>query len=250
MSIIATLTTSLTLSDGGSSWAKAPVITANTGTSETYTQPLSVGTSPVSVTLPLAAVKVVQIRNLAPIGISAPVAAPILSQAAGGALAATTYYVKITYVNLMGETIASIESSLAVLINSVLVVAAPPALGSAIGWNVYVSNTGGGGSGTETKQNGSTPIAIGTAWNEPTSGLVAGSALPGANTTAAVVTVTWTKQGGASLTVIDLWPGAQIAFGEPTSTGGFDAPSGIGGVTAISLQSSIAATPVEVVVAG
>ena len=39
------------------------------------------------------------------------------------------------------------------------------------------------GTGTETRQNGGTAIALGTAWVEPTSGLVAGAALPVANTT-------------------------------------------------------------------
>jgi hypothetical protein len=114
-----------------------------------------------------------------------PTANGALSATAGGALGATTYFVKITYVNSTGETLPGPETNLAVGANNVLNVAAPPAPpAGATGWNVYVSNTAGGGSGAETKQNGGVPIAIGAAWVEPTTGLVAGAAVPGANTTA------------------------------------------------------------------
>lgn len=113
----------------------------------------------------------------------APLPAPIngvLSATAGGALAGATYFVRSTWVNSTGETLASVETSLAVAANNVLNVAAPasPPFG-ATGWNVYVSTT----TGTETRQNGGVPIAINTAWVEPTTGLVAGAALPGGNTT-------------------------------------------------------------------
>lgn len=116
-------------------------------------------------------------------GIAAPTNGA-LTDTAGGALAATTYYVKTTWVSNSGETLASVETNRAVAINRQLNVAAPgSAPAGATGWNVYVSNTAGGGAGAETKQNGGTPIALGVAWVEPTSGLVAGAALPGANTT-------------------------------------------------------------------
>lgn len=111
-------------------------------------------------------------------GLAAP-SAPTLTQVATGALAAHTYFAKITYVSESGETVASSEASLAVSINNVLHIASPAALTGATGWNAYVSLT----TNTETKQNGGTPIAIGTAWQEPTSGLVSGAALPGSNTT-------------------------------------------------------------------
>lgn len=109
-------------------------------------------------------------------GTAPPVAAPSLSKVAGGALAATTYFVRSTYVTATGETAASLESSLAVAASNLLVVAAPPAdvAAKAIGWNVYVSTT----AGAETLQNGTVPIAMGTAWTEPTSSAVAGAALP------------------------------------------------------------------------
>lgn len=110
-------------------------------------------------------------------GIAAP-AQPVLSQSAAGTLAATTYFVKITYTNAQGETTVSPEANLAVSANNVLGVASPAAENGATGWNVYVSTS----TGTETKQNGATPIAIGTNWTEPASGLVAGAAMPNSNT--------------------------------------------------------------------
>ena len=107
-------------------------------------------------------------------------ATPVLSSVAGGALAATTYFVKITYVNPSGETTPSAEASLAVAANNLLVVTSPLANQNATGYNVYVSTS----TNTETKQNGATPIAIGTNWTEPTTGLVTGAAMPTADTTA------------------------------------------------------------------
>ena len=108
-----------------------------------------------------------------PTPISGPPSAPTLSSVAGGTLAATTYYVTITYVNATGQTYVSAEASLAVAAGYLLSVASPPASAGATGWNVFVSTA----TGTETLQN-SSPIPIGTAWTEPTTGLIAGSAMP------------------------------------------------------------------------
>jgi len=105
-------------------------------------------------------------------GGSSPPAAPTLSQVVSGALAATTYFVKVTYTNALGESLPSDESSLAVLINNVLVVTSPSAATGMTGYNVYASTA----TGTETKQAG--PINLGTNWQEPNTGLVAGAALP------------------------------------------------------------------------
>lgn len=103
-----------------------------------------------------------------------------LTSTSGGSLTGATYYVRSTWVTNSGETLAATETSLAVASNKVLNVAAPSSAPTgAIGWNVYVSTA----TGTETRQNGNTPVATGTAWVEPTSGLVSGAALPGANTT-------------------------------------------------------------------
>ncbi len=120
-------------------------------------------------------------------GYSAPTNGTI-SQSAGGSLGATTYFVKTTWVTNSGQTAASAETTFAASANNVITVAhpaSPPA--GAIGWNVYVANSS-GGTGTETKQN-SLPIATGTNWTEPTSGLVAGAALPSGNTTGWSVSV-------------------------------------------------------------
>lgn len=100
-------------------------------------------------------------------------AGPTLSSSAAGTLAATTYYVRITYMTAYGETPASPEENEAVAADHVLVVDSPSSLTGATGWNVYVGTT----SGSETLQN-STPIAISTNWTEPTSGLVSGVAFP------------------------------------------------------------------------
>lgn len=105
--------------------------------------------------------------------------APTLSQVAGGTLAATTYYVKVTYVNAAGEALPSAESDLAVSANNLLQVASPPAAGSYTGWNVYVGTTSGG----ETRQNASL-LTLGTAWTEPSSGLISGAAPPASDTSA------------------------------------------------------------------
>ena len=109
--------------------------------------------------------------------LSAP-AAPTLSTTAGGTIALATYYSKITYIDAGGESLPSSESSQAVLLNNLLTCASPIASGLASGWNLYVSTS----AGTETLQN-SAPIPIGTNWTEPTTGLVAGAALPTNNTT-------------------------------------------------------------------
>lgn len=110
-----------------------------------------------------------------PSSLSAP-AAPTLSQQAGGTLAATTYYVRLTYVTANGETLASSESSLAVSANNLLVVNSPAAISGANRWNVYVGTA----SGAETLQ--AANINIGTNWTEPTTGLVSGAAPPAAAT--------------------------------------------------------------------
>ncbi len=109
-----------------------------------------------------------------------------LGSVAGGTIAATTYYVRTTYVDVNGgETLASVETSLAVALDYLLTVASPAAETGAVGWNVYVSTA----TGTETKQN-ATAIAIGTAWTEPTTGLVAGAGMPAANNTGFTIGVT------------------------------------------------------------
>lgn len=115
-----------------------------------------------------------------------PAAPSPLSQTPGGSLGATTYYVEascndpVSANDPTGETTLSNESSFAVSASNVLVVPAPSAvagIGNCSGtWNVYVSNTAGGGIGQETLQQSA--IANGTPWTEPTSGLISGTAAP------------------------------------------------------------------------
>lgn len=106
-------------------------------------------------------------------------AAPTVTPATGtGSLAAGTYYVKVTYVDPFGETVGSAERSATLSATGEITVMAPPAAYDAVGWNAYISTT----SGAETKQNGSTPVAIGANYAQ-SAALTAGAALPGSNTT-------------------------------------------------------------------
>jgi hypothetical protein len=125
------------------------------------------------------------IQSLVWAATAAPGANGALSQTAGGALAARTLYVRSTWVTPLGETTAAPETSLAVLANNLLNVAAPASPPSGVtGWNVYVSNA----TGTETKQN-TTPIALGATWVQPVSGIITtGSALPSSSTAGGVAT--------------------------------------------------------------
>jgi RHS repeat-associated protein len=106
---------------------------------------------------------------------SAP-AAPTLGQTSGGSLAATTYFVEVAYVFSSPVGAASLENSKAVTANNLLTVTSPSSVTGATGYNVYVATYSGG----EVLQN-ATPIAIGTNWTEPTSGLVTGTAAPSAS---------------------------------------------------------------------
>jgi RHS repeat-associated protein len=100
-------------------------------------------------------------------------AAPALSQVSGGTLGAATYYVKVTYLVNGAESPSSPESSLSVAANNLLQVSSPASVAGATGYNVYVATTSGG----EVLQNAS-PIALGTSWTEPATGLVSGVLAP------------------------------------------------------------------------
>ncbi len=145
------------------------------------------------------------------VAIELPVPAPppaALGSTGGGVIAAPPYFARATRVTPLGETNAGPETSLAVAADNLLTVGSPPTMGPRgdvgqwpndggprpnsdgqntlsgyLGWNVYVSTA----TGTETKQNAA-PIAIGNGWTEPTTGLIAGAALPAANTTFPAVT--------------------------------------------------------------
>lgn len=99
----------------------------------------------------------------------------------GTPIPGATYYFKVTYVTAMGESLAGIETSITCADGFVPTVSDPgPDFGGlATGWNAYVSTT----SGAEQRQNAS-PIAIGVGatWVMPATGLIAGPAVPGADT--------------------------------------------------------------------
>ena len=102
---------------------------------------------------------------------------PVLSAAPGGTIRSTTYYVQITVNARTGdggviEGAASLEASLSLPDNQLLVVASPPAGPNLDSWNVYVGRSAGA------EQLQQSAIAIGTSWTEPASGLISGAAPP------------------------------------------------------------------------
>jgi RHS repeat-associated protein len=122
-------------------------------------------------------------------------AAPTLSQTSGGTLPATTYYVKVAYVFNGPAGPGSAESSLAVSANKLLQVSSPTSVAGATGYNVYAATA----SGNEVLQNTS-PVALGTNWTEPTTGLVSGTVAPFSN-----------GVGDSDLTQVTQYPGGSAA---------------------------------------
>ena len=103
-----------------------------------------------------------------------PPAAATLTSTSGGTLTATTYYVRISYLNASSvESQLSSEVSLNVAADYLLTVDSPAAQTGMTTYNVYVGTV----AGSETLQN-TTPINIGTNWTEPTTGLISGTAAP------------------------------------------------------------------------
>ncbi len=147
------------------------------------------------------------------VGALSPPSAPTLSDQAGGTLSATTYYVVVTWVNSRGETLASAESNRAVSSNRQLIVTAPGSAPSdATGWNVYVSNTAGGGSGAETKQN-TGALALGVNWLMPATGLIAGVGIPSKNTTSK-------RDADPSQVIVEIASNAKFGAGLPSDKWG------------------------------
>jgi len=146
--------------------------------------------------------------------------APTLGSIAGGALTATDYFTRVTYVFSSGEGPPSPEDNLSLPASTCLVVTSPVAQTGATGWNVYVGTS----TGAETKQNAS-PISIGTNWTEPTGGLIGGTAPPPSETsyelvayeTANLVTGseynlgTYLRRGMYGTTISDHPAGSQFA---------------------------------------
>jgi hypothetical protein len=96
---------------------------------------------------------------------------PALDTVAGN-LPAQTVYVRITWTGEGGEGAPSEETALDAAEDQALRVTPPGAPAGVTGWNVYV----GGASGEEARQN-SGPLALGTPWVMPDTGLAAGPAV-------------------------------------------------------------------------
>jgi hypothetical protein len=125
------------------------------------------------------------VAGAAPPGVSTAgaLAAPGAPGLGSVATAATTFFVQVSFVNARGETTASVPANLAVPAGRLLRVTSPAAFGDATGYNAYIGAT----AGTETLQSAA-PIPIGTNFTMPATGLVAGTALPAANTTGGPIT--------------------------------------------------------------
>lgn len=122
---------------------------------------------------------------------------PTLSFTPGGTLPQTTYFVRVSGVSIGGDVgggnggapSASNETSITVPANNVLVVTTASNVGSSTAGfspnanNVYVSTTSGNYS-TGLQTAGITP---GSVWTEPTTGLVAGAALPSTDNSAGII---------------------------------------------------------------
>jgi RHS repeat-associated protein len=151
-------------------------------------------------------------------------AAPALSQTSGGTMPATAYYVKVAYVFNGPAGPGSAESSLAVSANHLLQVSSPASVSGATGYNVYVATA----SGNEVLQNTS-PMALGTNWTEPTTGLVTGTTAPFTSWSAAgsvandnVLTETITTYDSAGNTILVT---RKHRFHNETTTGELANPS-------------------------
>lgn len=124
--------------------------------------------------------------------LSAP-AAPTLAQGTGGSLADGTYKVETTYTNAYGETFASAISTIVITGGggtATIQVTSPAAAltgypAVATGYNAYISQAGGS---TLSKQNGGTPVAIGTPYTQSTTPTTGGGALPLQDSSVALAT--------------------------------------------------------------
>jgi len=125
-----------------------------------------------------------------------PPAAPTLSQTAGGALGAQTYFVKLTYVNPSGETVPGAEASFAVSANNLLVITSPAASGTATAYNVYAANL----SGFEVLVT-ATPVLLGVNFTEPAAGFGSFGSMPIVNSTGGSLPFFKTTNGSAQVEV-------------------------------------------------
>ena len=119
--------------------------------------------------------------------------APLLSTVVGGSLPGRIYFVRVSYVDSLGnESAASDEARLFVPANSLIVVNPPieiPVAASGIAydrWNVYIFNAGSSlttTTGNETKANQLGALAVSSTYTEPSTGfLTSGVSFPTAST--------------------------------------------------------------------
>ncbi len=131
-----------------------------------------------------------------------PGSIPTLSQVAGGALGARTYFVRVCYVKdglpYLPRHLTSSDwtASLAISANNLLKVTAPPVplVGSFDGWCVVVGT--GATTGILQPSTFSPPIAFGTDWTEPTSGAITSNA--------SGTEITLTGISGGSIVLVEL----------------------------------------------
>lgn len=127
-----------------------------------------------------------------PFNVNAPATPTGTASTASGTLAAGTYLVKVTYTNAFGETTVSAESSGIVLsATGNITVNSPATSTGATGYNVYITS---GATNTETKQNGATPVNIGVNYVQSVP-LVAGAAVPAANTASSTLVINVSSAG-------------------------------------------------------
>jgi len=118
-----------------------------------------------------------------PGALPAPAAPAPTTAATGGTIAAGVYGVEITYVNTVGETVASANGPVTTTgTTSTITIPSPVASGTATGWYAYVTQAGGA---TFTRQQAAgSPTAIGTALTLTAPPTTTGVTPPSANTTA------------------------------------------------------------------
>lgn len=137
--------------------------------------------------------------------LSAPATPGVAGSGSGSTMTVGTYQVKVTYVNVNGETVASSSASIGITSGQDLVITSPTAVTSATGWYAYVTLAG--GSTYFRQQTAGHPTAIGTNLTLTANPTNTGLQPPASNTTA----TTLTKQG-------ILTPPAQVIVRDLTST--------------------------------
>lgn len=116
---------------------------------------------------------------------AAPIAPVPTTSTTGGTIAAGTYQVEVTYVNVAGETVASVSGSVTTTgTTSTITIPSPVFAGNATSWNAYVTQAGGS---SFTLQNG-TPTALGTSYTLTAPPTSSGSQPPVSTTGNTVVT--------------------------------------------------------------